>query len=89
MSLKRVVSEVGLDGATVVLCTKERVALLGRTGVLFWIDYSDRKDLQHIFFREGERAWVYYAKVNQKVVSFVRDNGEKIEDLPKIDSVEV
>lgn len=90
MSLKqRVVSEVGLDGATVVLCTREKVALLSRSGLMFWVDYSERKDLQRIASTEGQTMWVYFAKHNNSVVSLVVNNGESIEDLPKIDSVQV
>jgi len=89
MSLKRVVSEVGLDGTTVVFCAKDRIAFLGRSGYLFWVDLSERRDLKNIHLSEGETAWVYYAKVNHQVVSFMKSAGENIEDLPKIDSVEV
>lgn len=86
---KRVVSEVGLDGATVFYVTRERAAFLTRGGLLLWVDFSDRKDLSAIPIREGECTWIYFAKHNNSVVSFMRDAGEKVEDLPRIDTVEV
>lgn len=86
-----VVSEVGLDGATVGFRGKDRVALLATTGILFWIDLSERKDLASAYssLREGDCVWVYYAKQNQSVVSIVPFGGETIEDLPKLDNVEI
>lgn len=89
MNAKRVVSEVGLEGATCFYSTKERIAFLTRSGIILWVELSERKDLSGMSAKEGECAWVYYAKHNNKVVSFMPNGGEAIEDLPKIDSVQV
>lgn len=89
MAAPKRLSDVGLVGATVVSFTREKASFLSSNGLLFWVDFSERKDLQFVSLREGQTAWVYYAKVNGQIVSFLPMNGERLEDLPPIDSVEV
>ena len=90
MSAKqRVVSEVGLDGATVFYSTKELAAFLTKSGLILWVEFSERKDLGKMVPNEGGCVWVYYAKHNNRVISFLPSNGEDIAELPKIDSVQL
>lgn len=82
--------DVSVLGATVWFFIKEqRIGFHDVTGVLYWIDLGMEKDFSQMAFKEGQAVWIYVAKEIQRVVSVLYNDGEKIEDLPKMEPIVV
>lgn len=88
---KKRLSKVLIVGCTVFLVSRERIGLSGSDSIIYWIDLGEARGKQFsgLNLKEGEMLWIYYAKENFSVISILRHNGEKIEDLPEIGDVEI
>lgn len=80
--------DVSVSGGTVIFVCAERVGILLDDYILAWVLNSE-KMVMPFPVKEGQMLWVYIARGIQKVILLVENNGEKIEDLPKLDPIEV
>lgn len=76
--------------ATVWSISKGRIGFLeAEQALLYWIDQESQKEFSKLSLREGTLVWLYVVKELGKIISVVTFNGEKKEDLPKVEPVEV
>jgi hypothetical protein len=80
---------VDVFGATVWFSKDKRNCFLASSGLIYLLDAEDRREFSTMKFREGELVWLYVAKEISRLVSIVEAAGERVEDLPPVEPVEV
>lgn len=80
---------VSTIGATVCFYSKEKVGFLDTSGIIFWIDLAEKKVFSKMNFAEGGVVWLYVVKERTHVVAILPHLGEKLEDLPLMEPVEL
>jgi hypothetical protein len=81
---------IQLTGATVCFFTKDqRIGFLDSLGIIFWIDLGANKAFSKMTFVEGAPVWIYVVRELSRIMAVVPNLGEKIDDMPQMEPVEL